>query len=73
MNYNTSILRKFHQLLNYVSLISIALKRILLTLYLVVAMANLEDNVGKVTLVATGDGRIIVGKSFPLKTVSREK
>ncbi|KAL5267634.1 hypothetical protein ACHWQZ_G004618 [Mnemiopsis leidyi] len=24
-------------------------------------MANLEDNVGKITLVATGDGRIIVG------------
>ena len=34
-------------------------------------MANLEDNVGKVTLVATGDGRIIVGKSIRLQTADQ--
>ena len=31
-------------------------------IFFIVAMANLEDNLNKITLVATGDGRIIVGE-----------
>ena len=36
----------------------------ILTFPFLIRMANLEDNVGKITLVATGDGRIIVGKFY---------
>ena len=41
-------------------------------IFFIVAMANLEDNLNKITLVATGDGRIIVGELiifFPFTTI----
>ena len=62
--FETSLVRKFNQLSTYVLLIPISQPKNYLSHLL--AMANLEDNVGKVTLVATGDGRIIVGKSLRL-------
>ena len=52
---------------NNSDLINIAANILLTTIILV--MATLEDTVGKTALVATGDGRIIVGKFFVDKKI----